>query len=241
MTIGARFGSGYTKPVTEHVDVVVDKQPPPPPPPDPDKDSDNDGIPDRLDACPADPELVNGIDDQDGCPEQDPDHDGLVGAQDKCPDEPEDVDKFQDDDGCPDPDNDNDGVADAKDACPNEAETKNGIADDDGCADQVPQNVLDALNVGKKLVFDPGAQRLKTATKATLDKVSVVLLTNRLLKIRIVVHPDAETDAAKGLAAKRADAIKWYLNEQGVAPAQLDVAIGGVAPKTAPVVDLIVP
>jgi OOP family OmpA-OmpF porin len=241
MSVGARFGSGYTiKTPDEHVDVVVDNQPPPPPPPDPDKDSDNDGIPDRLDACPAEVELVNGVDDQDGCPEADPDKDNIVGALDKCPDEPEDTDKFQDEDGCPDPDNDGDGVADAKDACPTEKETKNGIADDDGCADQVPKAVTDALNVGPKLKFDPGQQRLKTATKAALDNVAIVMMSNRFLKIRIVAHPDADSDAAKALAAKRADAIKWYLNEHGAAPTQLDVAIGGIAPKNAPVIDLMV-
>jgi hypothetical protein len=172
MSVAARFGSGYGKPVQEHVEVVVDTGPPPPPPPDPDKDSDNDGIPDRLDACPNEVELVNGVDDQDGCPEQDADKDNIVGDLDKCPTEPEDADKFQDEDGCPDPDNDADGVADAKDACPTEAETRNGIADDDGCADQVPANVVAALTVGKTLKFDPGAQRLKTATKASLDKVA---------------------------------------------------------------------
>ncbi|HUS29338.1 MAG TPA: OmpA family protein [Kofleriaceae bacterium] len=240
MSVAARFGAGYTAKTDEHVDVVVDNQPPRPPPPDPDKDSDNDGIPDRLDACPAEGELVNGVDDQDGCPEQDPDKDNLVGALDKCPDQPEDVDKFQDEDGCPDPDNDNDGVADANDACPTEMETKNGITDDDGCADQVPKSVTDALTVGKQIKFDPGKQRLKTATKAALDKVAAVLLGNRFLRIRIVVHPDADTEAAKALASKRAEAMKWYLNEQGVAPGQLDVATGGVAPKNAPVADLLV-
>jgi hypothetical protein len=66
-------------------------------------------------------------------------------------------------------------------------------------------------------------------------------MSNRFLKIRIVAHPDADNDAAKALAAKRAEAIKWYLNEQGAAMTQLETAVGAVAPKNAPIVDLLVP
>jgi outer membrane protein OmpA-like peptidoglycan-associated protein len=36
----------------------------------PDVDSDGDGIVDRLDKCPFDPEVFNGVDDDDGCPDQ---------------------------------------------------------------------------------------------------------------------------------------------------------------------------
>jgi OOP family OmpA-OmpF porin len=42
---------------------------PPPPPPDPNADSDGDGIADAHDACPHDPETVNGFEDEDGCPD----------------------------------------------------------------------------------------------------------------------------------------------------------------------------
>jgi outer membrane protein OmpA-like peptidoglycan-associated protein len=55
--------------------VVVAPSPPPPPPPPapepppPDPDQDGDGIPDAKDACPDAPEVVNGVDDEDGCPD----------------------------------------------------------------------------------------------------------------------------------------------------------------------------
>lgn len=39
----------------------------------PHRDSDHDGIYDHLDKCPHDPETMNGIDDEDGCPDEDPD------------------------------------------------------------------------------------------------------------------------------------------------------------------------
>ncbi|HSD86076.1 MAG TPA: thrombospondin type 3 repeat-containing protein [Kofleriaceae bacterium] len=239
LSIGIRFG-GAAPPVTaEHPIDVVDVTPPPPPPPDPNKDTDGDGIPDRLDTCPTEPESVNGIDDGDGCPEADADHDGIVGSADKCPEQPEDFDKFEDDDGCPELDNDKDGVADAKDACPNEPENMNGIADDDGCADQVPQELVKALAAtGKAIVFDPGKVRLKHDTKAALDKALPLLLANRTLKIAITAHPEAADDAAKQLAAKRADVVKWYLVEQGVAAGNVTTKVGDVAAKKAPILEL---
>ena len=234
LSIGKTFGHREPHLSTrEHVDIVVDKQPEPTKP-EPDRDSDNDGIFDRLDACPQEAEVVNGVDDGDGCPEQDPDHDNVVGVTDRCPDAPEDFDKFEDDDGCPDPDNDKDGVADAKDACPNEAETKNGIADDDGCADQIPAAITTALAATNKgMKFDAGKPRLKSETKAALDTAIAALLTARGLKVVITAHPDAGGEA---LAKKRADAVKFYLNEGGIAIANMSVVIG--AAKKGSVIEL---
>ena len=98
-------------------------------------DRDNDGIPDRSDACPTDPEDRDGFDDEDGCPEPDNDNDGFPDSQDQCPDAAEDRDGFQDEDGCPDSDNDGDGIQDGYDSCPNVAEDMDGDRDDDGCPD----------------------------------------------------------------------------------------------------------
>ena len=237
LSIGRHFGAPQPRLSTrEHVGYVVDTRPADPQP-EPDRDSDNDGIPDRLDTCPREAEVANGVDDGDGCPEPDPDRDNLVGASDKCPDAAEDFDKFEDDDGCPDLDNDRDGVADAQDACPSETETKNGIADDDGCADQVPVAITKAFAAANKAIkFDAGKMRLTPRTKAALDKTLPVLLSNRNLKIAITVHPHAAGDAAVELANKRAEAVKWYLNESGIAAANMTVTVGAVA--KAPVIEL---
>ncbi len=99
-------------------------------------DSDGDGIPDGPDACPDEPEDLDGFQDDDGCPELDNDLDGVLDAQDKCPSEPEDRDGFDDDDGCPEGDNDADGIPDVTDRCPKEKEDKDGFDDDDGCPDE---------------------------------------------------------------------------------------------------------
>jgi hypothetical protein len=106
-------------------------------------DQDSDGIPDALDACPTDPEDIDGFEDQDGCPDPDNDGDGILDAVDGCPNDSEDVDGFEDADGCPDVDNDNDGVPDATDGCPNDPEDFDGFEDQDGCPD--PDNDGDGI------------------------------------------------------------------------------------------------
>ncbi len=115
-------------------------------------DADDDGIPNKYDECPKDPEDMDGFQDQDGCPDVDNDKDGICDAwvaekgqsekyasvchgSDKCTEIAEDKDGFEDEDGCPDLDNDKDGIPDLKDKCPNDAEDIDGFEDNDGCPD----------------------------------------------------------------------------------------------------------
>ncbi len=99
-------------------------------------DVDGDGVPDRIDICPDEPEDIDGYQDEDGCPDLDNDGDGVIDAQDACPDEPEDKDGYQDEDGCPERDNDGDGISDVADRCPNDPEDFDKFEDDDGCPDE---------------------------------------------------------------------------------------------------------
>jgi OOP family OmpA-OmpF porin len=127
----------------------------PPPPPTKPADADGDGILDKVDKCPNDPEDKDGFEDADGCPDPDNDADGIPDKADKCPNEAEDKDGFEDVDGCPDPDNDKDGVPDKTDKCPNEAEDKDGFEDADGCPD--PDNDKDGvLDAADKCPNDAG-------------------------------------------------------------------------------------
>ena len=102
------------------------------------QDRDGDGIEDDIDLCPDEPEDMDGVADDDGCPDlnNDSDGDGLMDDVDECPREPEDLDGFRDGDGCPDLDNDKDGVVDARDDCPMEPEDIDGFEDSDGCPDR---------------------------------------------------------------------------------------------------------
>ncbi|MFO0747617.1 MAG: OmpA family protein [Myxococcota bacterium] len=106
-------------------------------------DKDGDGILDRADQCPNDPEDMDGFKDEDGCPEADNDMDGIPDAVDGCPDEAEDMDGDRDTDGCPDGDGDHDGIADDIDKCPTQPEDVDGFQDEDGCPD--PDNDQDGL------------------------------------------------------------------------------------------------
>jgi OOP family OmpA-OmpF porin len=236
MSIGMVFGATRVAHVETHPTVEVAE---PTKPPEPDKDTDADGIPDSLDVCPRQAESVNGIADQDGCPEPDNDGDAIVGDADKCPDQAEDFDKFEDEDGCPDDDNDKDGVPDTKDACPNEAENKNGIADQDGCVDQVPDTIVKALSAASAVKFEKGRTRLNKAAKASLDKTLAVLLTNKTLKVQITAATDAVSEPALELAKKRAEVVKWYLIDQGVAEGNLQTVVGpAVSSSKAPIITI---
>jgi OmpA-OmpF porin, OOP family len=62
-----------------------------------DPDTDGDSLKDSVDACPQQPEDVDGYQDQDGCPDLDNDSDGIEDARDACPDSPGDVEHQ----GCP--------------------------------------------------------------------------------------------------------------------------------------------
>ncbi len=98
-------------------------------------DADVDGVPDRVDACPRQPEDRDGHADVDGCPDPDNDADGVPDLSDTCADVPEDPDGHFDKDGCPDPDDDEDGVFDALDRCREVPEDRDGHEDADGCPD----------------------------------------------------------------------------------------------------------
>jgi len=106
-------------------------------------DSDADGVLDRDDVCPQQPEDRDGFEDADGCPDLDNDGDGILDAKDACRDEAETMDGFEDADGCPDLDDDRDGVPDDEDACRNEAEDPDRFQDGDGCPE--PDNDGDGI------------------------------------------------------------------------------------------------
>jgi outer membrane protein OmpA-like peptidoglycan-associated protein len=121
------------------------------------KDSDGDGLLDREDLCPQQPEDFDDFVDGDGCPDPDNDEDGIEDDLDECPDTPEDEDGWEDRDGCPDTDNDGDGFMDREDECPDEAEDVDDFEDVDGCPD--PDNDEDGtLDVDDECPLVPGPE-----------------------------------------------------------------------------------
>jgi len=99
------------------------------------KDSDGDGLRNRNEQCPEEPEDKDSYQDDDGCPDPDNDRDGVLDAKDACPAKPETVNGVADDDGCPESDKDGDGVPDEVDKCPSDLEDRDGFDDQDGCPD----------------------------------------------------------------------------------------------------------
>jgi hypothetical protein len=112
-------------------------------------DADRDGIADRHDLCPQQPEDKDGFQDNDGCPDDDNDNDGVPDRLDGAPNYPEDLDGFEDEDGIADPDNDGDGILDTVDLCPNEPEDIDGHRDDDGCPDDFMDRDGDGIEDSK--------------------------------------------------------------------------------------------
>ena len=102
-------------------------------------DRDGDGVFDKDDKCPDQPEDKDGFEDEDGCPDPDNDKDGVLDVDDKCPLAPGPASNQ----GCPDKDRDGDGIPDSLDRCPDQAEDKDGFQDEDGCPD--PDNDNDGL------------------------------------------------------------------------------------------------
>jgi outer membrane protein OmpA-like peptidoglycan-associated protein len=171
-----------------------------------DVDTDGDGIMDKFDECPREPEDYDGFEDGDGCPDPDNDGDGLLDIDDDCPLQAEDMDGWEDEDGCPDPDNDGDGILDADDKCPNNAETFNNFEDDDGCPDDSTPDIPKFINI----IFQFATDRIVGADHVpVLDYIAQVLQDNPAMTLRITGHTDniGSEESNLKLSEKRANAV----------------------------------
>jgi outer membrane protein OmpA-like peptidoglycan-associated protein len=207
-------------------------------------DTDGDGIPDKVDKCPTEPEDKDGFQDADGCPDPDNDNDGILDKDDKCPNEPEDKDGFEDEDGCPDPDNDKDGILDTDDKCPNEAGPKEnggcpdkdrdgdgvvdrldkcpdqpGPADNDGCPK--PKFIVvtkEKIELKQKVHFATNKSTIYPDSFPMLTEVAEVLKSRPEIKVRIEGHTDSRGTLKHNmtLSEARAESVKAFLVAHGV-------------------------
>lgn len=187
------------------------------------QDSDGDQIPDDMDACPDTPPGAS-IDAR-GC-ERDSDGDGIVNSQDQCPDSEPGVVVASN--GCP-PDDDADGVANIADLCPATPAGKSVLAD--GCAisgdcripaagQRIDQRgcAVGAVTL-KGVRFSSGSETLTNEATKVLDEVAQALQGSLSVRIEVGGHTDSQGPASANLrlSQRRADAVKAYLEANGVA------------------------
>ena len=173
-------------------------------------DTDGDGIADKDDACPE----VAGLKEFNGCP--DTDGDGVPDKDDKCPD----VAGPAENGGCPWPDTDGDGVLDKDDQCVNEA----GPASNNGCPEPNDDDQKRLNQYAKTILFDTGKATIKFQSAEVLNQIINVLKKFPKSRFRIEGHTDSTGKKAKNitLSQNRADAVKIYLIQGGIASDRLE-------------------
>ena len=189
----------------------------------PEADNDNDGLVDGKDKCPNEAEDKDEYQDDDGCPDPDNDSDGVPDVEDKCPTQA----GVKEEQGCPIQDRDKDGIPDKLDKCPDKAETFNGVDDEDGCPDKKSLVVITETEVKilQKVNFETGKSEIKSDSFALLDTVALVLNKQPMITaILIEGHTDdvGKDEANLALSEGRAQAVKAYLIEKGVAASRLE-------------------
>jgi OOP family OmpA-OmpF porin len=172
-------------------------------------DGDGDGVVDGLDKCPNTPagRKVNAQ----GC-ELDSDGDGVVDGIDKCPNTP--AGRKVNAEGC-ERDSDGDGIVDGLDKCPTlYAKTA------DGCP--VPVAVPQKLVLGDVL-FATNEATLTADAIETLDKAAASLQEWGDVKVEVAGYTDntGTVEYNEKLSWRRADAVRTYLIDKGIAAERL--------------------
>jgi outer membrane protein OmpA-like peptidoglycan-associated protein len=145
-----------------------------------DRDRDGDGIPDRRDKCPDQPEDRDGYQDQDGCPDPDNDADSVMDYEDACPNMAGTRSGDPKTNGCPVGDRDHDGIMDDVDRCPDEPEDQDGFQDQDGCPD--PDNDKDGIpDVNDKCPNEPETVNGYADDDGCPDDVQVRVVGDKIL------------------------------------------------------------
>jgi flagellar motor protein MotB len=205
-------------------------------------DADGDGVCDGIDQCPDTPRgcKVDAV----GCP-MDTDNDGVCDGIDRCENTPTDckVDAY----GCP-LDTDGDGVWDCRDDCPNTS--KGCVVDDKGCmVDSDGDGICDGLDkcpgtpaglevdaagcpvaykIERELIlvgvtFAVNSANISGGSKTELDKAIESLKALPHVKLEVAGHSDisGSRDRNMELSQKRAESVRTYFIEQGIAPDRL--------------------
>ena len=180
-------------------------------------DTDNDGIFDYLDECPTEA----GPEENRGCPWPDTDGDGILDKDDKCPNNPGPAKNG----GCPYIDTDGDGVLDKDDECVNIP----GLVENKGCP-KIEEEEQEIINTAfANLEFESGKNIIKESSYESLEALADLLIKKGDWKLKIAGHTDSQgaEQANLILSKKRAEAVRDFLVQRGIAPERLIVQYFG--------------
>ena len=173
-------------------------------------DADGDGIADKDDMCPN----SKGTKANNGCP--DTDGDGLVDKDDKC----SSVAGPAANGGCPWPDTDGDSILDKDDKCPSVA----GIASEGGCPEVISNEAQMGMNAfAEAVLFNTGRASFKAGVTEVLDGMLAIINEYPTAEFAIKGFTDTIGSASNNLklSDKRANAVRDYLVENGIAASRL--------------------
>jgi OOP family OmpA-OmpF porin len=173
-------------------------------------DADGDGIADKDDMCPN----SKGTKANKGCP--DTDGDGLVDKDDKCAS----VAGPAANAGCPWPDTDGDSILDKDDKCPSVA----GIASEGGCPEVISNEAKIGMNAfAEAVLFNTGRASFKAGVTEVLDGMLAIINEYPAAEFAIKGFTDSIGSASNNLklSNKRANAVRDYLVENGIAASRL--------------------
>jgi outer membrane protein OmpA-like peptidoglycan-associated protein/opacity protein-like surface antigen len=174
------------------------------------KDSDGDGVRDSKDKCPNTP--MGCIVDEVGC-EIDSDGDGVCDGLDRCPNTPRGC--KVDDDGCP-IDSDGDGVCDGLDKCPDTPEDMH--VDMHGCP-----KLPDLARI-ESILFRFDDSDVIPKPNPVLDEIVEIMMAYPDARIEIHGHTDSigSEEYNMKLGKRRAEAVKAYMVDHGVAAGRME-------------------
>jgi outer membrane protein OmpA-like peptidoglycan-associated protein len=173
-------------------------------------DRDGDGVVDEKDECPDSAGPIALI----GCPDRD--GDGVADKHDKCPDV-KGSPNFQ---GCPAPDTDGDSVNDDDDKCP----LVPGLRSNYGCPPIRPELITKVNHAADRIFFVRAKAIIEKNSLPELDRVVTILQSDSVLRLRIEGNTDSEgTDERnQRLSMRRARAVYFYLEKQGIPASRMD-------------------
>jgi outer membrane protein OmpA-like peptidoglycan-associated protein len=173
-------------------------------------DADGDGIADKDDMCPN----SKGTKANNGCP--DTDGDGLVDKDDKCSSLAGPAANA----GCPWPETDGDSILDKDDKCPSVA----GIASEGGCPEVISNEAQMGMNAfANAILFNTGRASFKSGATNEIDGMLAIMNQFPTAEFAIKGFTDTIGSASNNLklSDKRANAVRDYLVENGIAASRL--------------------